>query len=53
MRVRDLMIRETSFCGPDTSLPAAAECLRRNGIGFLPVVGEGGNVIGVGSATWR
>jgi CBS domain-containing protein len=41
------MSRETSFCGSDASLAAAAECMWRNGVGFLPVVGEGGNVIGV------
>jgi CBS domain-containing protein len=35
------------FCGLDTSLPAAGEMMRRNGCGFLPVVGEGGNVVGV------
>ena len=47
MRVRDLMTKETSFCGPDTSLAAAGDCMRKNEVGFLPVVGEGGNVIGV------
>ena len=47
MRVRDLMTKETSFCGPDVSLAAAAECMRKSAVGFLPVVGEGGNVIGV------
>lgn len=47
MRIHDVMARETSFCGPDASLAAAAECMWRNGVGFLPVVGEGGNVIGV------
>jgi CBS domain-containing protein len=47
MKVRDVMTKQTSFCGPDTNLAAAAECMWRNGVGFLPVVGEGGNVIGV------
>jgi len=47
MRVQDVMTKETSFCGPDTSLAVAAECMWKNGVGFLPVVGEGGNVIGV------
>jgi CBS domain-containing protein len=47
MKVRDLMSSQTSFCGPGASLAAAAECTWRNGVGFLPVVGEGGNVIRV------
>jgi CBS domain-containing protein len=47
MRVRDVMAKQTSCCGPDASLAAAAECMWKNGVGFLPIVGEGGNVIGV------
>src|SRR6185312_14857067 len=35
------------FCGWDWTLSVAAESMRKNGCGFLPVVGEGGNVIGV------
>ena len=34
------------FCGLDTTLAEAAELMWKNGCGFLPVVGEGGNVIG-------
>jgi len=47
MKVRDLMTAEPSSCGLDTNLSTAAELMWRIGCGFLPVVGEGGNVIGV------
>ncbi|MBZ5611399.1 MAG: CBS domain-containing protein [Acidobacteriia bacterium] len=47
MKVREMMTRQTAFCGLDTSLAAAVELMVKNGCGFLPVVGEGGNVIGV------
>jgi CBS domain-containing protein len=38
---------EPVFCGLDTTLAAAVELMRNNSCGFLPIVGEGGNVIGV------
>lgn len=47
MKVSDVMTKRPSFCGLDTNLSTAAELMWRNGCGFLPVVGEGGNVIGV------
>jgi len=47
MKVREVMAKQTAFCGLDTSLAAAAEIMRENKCGFLPVVGEGGNVVGV------
>jgi CBS domain-containing protein len=47
MKVGDAMTKSPSFCGPDESLAAAAGIMSRIGCGFLPVVGEGGNVIGV------
>lgn len=47
MKVRDVMTRETAFCGLDTSLAAAVGIMQKFNCGFLPVVGEGGNVIGV------
>ena len=47
MKVRDVMRRQAVFCGLDTSLAAAVDMMRKNGCGFLPVAGEGGNVIGV------
>ena len=34
------------FCRLHTTLAEAAELMCKNGCGFLPVVGEGGNVIG-------
>jgi CBS domain-containing protein len=46
MKVREVM-REPVFCGLDATLAAAVELMRNNGCGFLPIVGEGGNVIGV------
>lgn len=47
MKVREVMTRETAFCGLDTSLAGAVEIMLKFKCGFLPVVGEGGNVIGV------
>lgn len=47
MKVRDVMARKLHFCGWDWTLSAAAQSMWKNGCGFLPVVGEGGNVIGV------
>ena len=47
MKVRDVMRKTAVFCGLDTNLAAAVELMCKNGCGFLPVVGEGGNVIGV------
>lgn len=47
MKVREVMTRETAFCGLDTSLAGAVDIMLKFNCGFLPVVGEGGNVIGV------
>lgn len=47
MKIRDVMTKRTVFCQPDTTLSAAAESMWKSGCGFLPVIGEGGNVIGV------
>jgi CBS domain-containing protein len=47
MKVREVMTREAIFCGPDSTLEEAAFLLRKHNCGFLPVVGDGGNVIGV------
>jgi CBS domain-containing protein len=47
MKVRDVMRKQAVFSGLDTSLAMAVELILKNGCGFLPVVGEGGNVIGV------
>jgi len=47
MKVREVMTKQASYCHPDTSLSQAAELMWKNRCGFLPVIGEGGNVIGV------
>ena len=47
MKVRDIMTRTASFCGPESTLEEASFLMRKRNCGFLPVVGEGGNVIGV------
>lgn len=47
MKVQEVMREQAVFCGVDTTLAAAIESMSKNGCGFLPVVGEGGNVIGV------
>jgi CBS domain-containing protein len=47
MKVREIMTRKASFCGPESTLEEAAYLMRKHDCGFLPVVGDGGNVIGV------
>ena len=47
MKVREVMTKQATFCHPDTSLSQAAELMWKRKCGFLPVMGEGGNVIGV------
>jgi CBS domain-containing protein len=47
MKVREVMRNQAVFCALETTLAAAIELMRNNSCGFLPVVGEGGNVIGV------
>jgi CBS domain-containing protein len=47
MKVRQVMTRNAAFCGPESTLEEAAFLMRRHNCGFLPVVGDGGNVIGV------
>jgi len=47
MRVLEVMHTPAAVCTPDMSLAAAAAELCKNGCGCLPVVGEGGNVIGM------
>jgi CBS domain-containing protein len=41
------MTKQATFCYPDTSLSGAAELMWKRKCGFLPVRGEGGNIIGV------
>ena len=47
MKVRDVMTKQTVSCRLDTTLAAAAELMQKNRCGFLPVIGQGENVIGV------
>lgn len=47
MKVRDVMRVQVAFCSLDTTLAAAIKLMQANSCGFLPVIGEGGNVIGV------
>jgi len=47
MKVREVMTRSAAFCGPESTLEEASQLMRKNDCGFLPVVGDGGNVIGV------
>lgn len=47
MKIRDVMRKQAVFCGLDTNLAAAVELMGKSECGFLPVVGDGGNVIGV------
>jgi len=47
MKVSEVMRKPTVECRPDTTLSAAAELMWKRRCGFLPVIGEGGNLIGV------
>jgi CBS domain-containing protein len=47
MKVQEVMTCQTAFCAPDTNLAKAVQIMHDKNCGFLPVVGEGGNVIGV------
>jgi CBS domain-containing protein len=47
MKIREVMTKQATFCYPDTSLSQAAELMWKRKCGFLPVSGEGGNIIGV------
>lgn len=47
MKVSELMTKQAASCELDTSLAAAVKHMMVYGCGFLPVIGEGGNVIAV------
>jgi len=47
MKVRDVMTKHAVSCGLNSNLAEVAELMWKNECGFLPVVGDGGNVIGV------
>lgn len=46
MQVQDIMNKDVSFCSPQTNAAAAAEMMWRRNCGILPVVEDGGRVIG-------
>ena len=41
MKVRDIMVKDVKFCGPNSNLAAVAETLWTHGCGTLPVVEHG------------
>jgi len=47
MKVSEVMTKAVGQCHPATTLSAAAELMWKQSRGFLPVIGDGGNVIGV------
>jgi CBS domain-containing protein len=47
MKVKDVMRTPAASCAPDMNLAVAAELFWKHSCGCLPVVGEGGNVIGM------
>jgi len=47
MKVREVMTTDVVCCSPETTLAQATTFMEKKHCGFLPVVGEGGNVIGV------
>ena len=47
MRVQDMMIRSVAFCVPEDSLGRAAQLMWERDCGTIPVVGRGGEVVGI------
>ena len=47
MRVQELMTRDPSSCAPETRLAEAARLMWEGDCGILPVVAEGGRVVGL------
>jgi CBS domain-containing protein len=47
VKVREVMGQPAVFCTLTMPLSAAIELMAKNECGFLPVVGDGGNVVGV------
>ena len=46
-KVMDFLKKEPVIISPDASLREAAKLMKEHGIGFLPVVDEEGNLVGV------
>lgn len=47
MKVEDVMTKDVQSCGPETNLADAAMRMWRNDCGVLPVVADGGKVVGM------
>lgn len=47
MKVKDIMTREPAMCSPTTNLAAAAKLMLDADCGILPVVDDGGKLVGV------
>jgi len=47
MRVEDIMTKEVSYCAPGTNAAEVAEIMWNKNCGSLPVVEDGGRVIGM------
>ncbi len=47
MKVQDIMTKDVAFISPSTNAAAAAEIMWNNNCGALPVVDEGGRVVGI------
>ncbi len=47
MRVEEIMIKDVAWCSPETNAAAAAAIMWARNCGSLPVVEDGGRVIGI------
>jgi CBS domain-containing protein len=47
MKVKDVMVKTTAFCNPETNLGIAVEIMWNRNCGFLPVVDAQRHVVGV------
>lgn len=47
MRVEEIMTKDVSYCAPGTNAAAAAELMWTKNCGSLPVVEDGGHVVGM------
>ncbi len=47
MRVQDIMTKDVSSCSPDANAASAAEIMWARNCGVLPIVEDGGRVVGV------
>ncbi len=46
MQVQDIMSKDVCFCSPQTNAAAAADLMWRRNFGILPIVEDGGRVVG-------